>query len=311
MARYESLLELYQAQNAVQIAQSQGAAQYAPEIFSRANDQLQRAQQLEAQHADRSQVISTARQASETAEDARSLALERKREAELAQARDEAASERRKRTEAEAAAQSAQAEASAEHQTVEAERTALQQAEATARAAAAAPPPSPEPAAAPATDIDQNQENREKAGLRASLLAELNGAMGASDTPRGLVVTLGDGDFRGASLNPEIAARLSRLASILASHPGLAIEVEGNTDSAGAEAEDIARERADVVCAALIRNGLRPDSVGARGLGNRRPIASNATSASREQNRRVEIVISGSAIGSLPNWDKPYSLNLR
>jgi len=320
MARYESLLEVYQAQNAVQIAQSEGAAQFAPEVFARAQQQLQSARQLEMEKAGRSQVVTAARQAAETAEDARVLAAQRKHDQELAQARTEAAAERQRRIEADAAAQHAQAEAAAEHQTLEAERTARRQAEAMASAATsapAAPPPPAGPAQTPsassesANRMDLSQENREKANLRVSLLAQLNGALGARDTPRGLVMTVPDADFRGASLNPAIGAGLSRIASIVAANPGLSVDVEGNADSPGAEAANIARQRAEAVRAVLIDSGLRPDSVSARSLGDSRLIVGNATAAAREQNRRVEIVISGSAIGSLPYWDKPYSLNVR
>lgn len=315
MDRYETLVELYQAQNAVAIAQSQGAARYAPEIFSRAQQQLQHAQQLDAVKADRSQVVTAARQASETAEDARTVAMEREHNQELAQARDEAATEKQRRIAAEATAQQAQAEAAAEHQTLEAERTVRRQAEAEAAAAGvtAAPPPVNEPAAAPSSEganrLDMEQESRQKLDLRVSLLRELNSGIATTDTPRGLVVTLSDADFRGGSLNPVIAGGLARVASIVAAHPGLMVDVEGNCDSTGSEA--VARERAEAVRSALLQNGLSTNQVDARGLGNSRPVASNATASGREQNRRVEIVIVGSAIGSLPYWDKPYSLNPR
>ena len=64
MAQYEALLELYQAQNAVQIARSEGAAELAPEVFSKAEMQLNQAQQMEASKAGRNRVVTIARQAS-------------------------------------------------------------------------------------------------------------------------------------------------------------------------------------------------------------------------------------------------------
>ena len=116
--------------------------------------------------------------------------------------------------------------------------------------------------------------------------------MGARDTPRGLVVTIPDADFRGGAVAPEISGGLAQIASVVAAHPGLAVEVDGHTDSTSPEAATLARERADAVRAALIRNGLRPESVTALSLGSSRLIASNTTPMGREQNRRVEIVIS-------------------
>lgn len=315
MDRYESLVELYQAQNAVQIAASQGAAQYAPEIFSRAQQQLHNAQQLNDRRMDRSTVVTAARQAAETAEDARTVAMKRQQDHELDKARDEANMERQRRIQAEAAAQQAQAEAAAQRQTLEAERAVRRQAEAVAEAATSAPatpPPLNEPAAAPLTEsanrIDTHQEQLD---LRVTLLRQLNGALEARDTPRGLVVTVPEADFHGSSLNPVISGSLARIAQIVAAHPGLSVEVEGNCDSPGAAGESMSYQRAETVRAALIGSGLSSSSIDARSLGSSRLIASNASPSGREQNRRVEIVIVGSAIGSLPYWDKPYSLNPR
>jgi outer membrane protein OmpA-like peptidoglycan-associated protein len=316
MDRYESLVELYQAQNAVQIAQSQGAAQYAPDIFSRAEQQLHNAQQLNDRRADRSTVVTAARQASETAEDARMVANQRQHDQELVKARDEAATERERRIQAEAAAQRAQAEAAAQRQTLEAERAARHQAEAMAEAATsapAAPPPLTEPAGAPmsAGSANRTDTRQEQMELRVSLLRQLNSAFEARDTPRGLVVTVPEVDFRAGSLNPAVSGRLARIAQVVAGHPGLSIEVEGNCDAPNATAESMAYQRAETVRAALIQSGLPVGTVDARSLGNSRLIASNASPAGREQNRRVEIVIVGSAIGSTPYWDKPYSLKPR
>jgi outer membrane protein OmpA-like peptidoglycan-associated protein len=308
MSRYESLVEVYQAQNAVQIAQAEGAEQYAPEVFSRAQQQFQSAQQLEMAKASRSQLVTAARQAAETAEDARTIAMARKHDQALSQARAEAAAERQKRIQADAAAQQAQAEAAAEHQTLEAERTAFRRAAARTTAATSAPAAPPPPAESTANRTDFN---RDRTGERASLLSQLNAAMAATDTPRGLVVTVSDGDFRGVGLAPEINGRLARVASIVAAHPGLVVQVEGNTDAAGPEAASMARQRAEAVRAALLQSGLSPGTVTAESLGNSRLITSNANAAGRQQNRRVEIVISGSALGSLPYWDKTYSLNPR
>ena len=320
MDRYETLVELYQAQNALQIAQSQGADQYAPEIFSRAQKQYEHARQLDTAKAGRNPVISAAREAAETAEDARMVAAQRRRDQELTKARDEAASERQRRIQAEAAAHQAQAQATAQP-------AALRQSEAMADAATGAPAPPPpltEPATAPssagssfvaqpapgsANRANLSDEGRQKLDLRLSLLHELNGALEARDTPRGLTITVPDADFSGGSLNSAVSPALARIASTIQAHPGLTVEVDGNTDAAGNQAEGAAYVRAEAVVAALVRSGLPANLVSARSLGSTRPVASNATASGRDQNRRVEIVISGSPIGTMPYWDKPYSLN--
>jgi flagellar motor protein MotB len=316
MAQYEALLELYQAQNAVQIARSEGAAELAPEIFSKAETQLKQAQQMEASKAGRSRVVTLARQASETAEDARALTVQRKHDQELRQARVENQTERQARIEAEAAAKRAQAEAAAAQQTLEAERAARQQAEDRVNAATSAPAPPPPPPPAPAAVVPPPPPpppsvNNNQSTLRLNLMNQLERGLEVRDTPRGLVVTVPDDEFRGASLNGDVHSRLANVASVLAAYPGLSVDVEGHTDSAGYQSDGIARQRAEAVRIALIDRGLHPDAVHARSMGTSRLVASNATSNGRMQNRRVEIVISGPAvIGSRPTWDHPYALRL-
>jgi hypothetical protein len=61
----------------------------------------------------------------------------------------------------------------------------------------------------------------------------------------------------------------------------------------------------------LLASGLRPGEVTSQSLGNSRPIVSNATEAGRMENRRVEIVISGDPIGTLPFWDRAYRVTPR
>jgi outer membrane protein OmpA-like peptidoglycan-associated protein len=100
---------------------------------------------------------------------------------------------------------------------------------------------------------------------------------------------------------------LARIATIVSSKPGMRVEVEGNTDSEVTSSQ--CAQRADAVRGMLIARGLGTGVVvTARGMANSRPLASNSTSEGREQNRRVEIVISGPAIGNLPFWDRTYSL---
>ena len=141
---------------------------------------------------------------------------------------------------------------------------------------------------------------------------QLERGLEVRDTPRGLVVTVPDDEFRGGSLNGDVDSRLANVASVVAAYPGLSVDVEGHTDSAASEATGVARERAEAVRATLIDRGLAPNAVRARSMGSSHLVASNASQVGRMQNRRVEIVISGPAIiGSLPTWDHPYALRVQ
>jgi outer membrane protein OmpA-like peptidoglycan-associated protein len=97
-----------------------------------------------------------------------------------------------------------------------------------------------------------------------------------------------------------VADRLGRVAAVLRTHPDLTVEVDGN--------EAFSYERAESVRDIMIGNGLPAGMVIARGLGDSRPLTSNATAAGREQNRRVEIVVSGNPIGTMPYWAQSYTL---
>lgn len=337
MDQYESLLEVYQAQNAVQIARAAGADKYAAETFSKAERLLRDAQNYQIRRADRSTVVTVARQAAQTAEDARTITATRKRDEELALARDQVAHEQQLRMQAEAEAQRVRSQVSADRlqveearsardraeveaaaaQTAAAQTAAAQAAAAQAAAAAAAPPPPPPPqmsAAVPTrVQIEAQSEAREgvqRHDLRVDLVRQLNSVMPTLDTPRGLVVTVPDHDFRGTNLSPAVFNGLARVAAIIAGYPGLYVQVDGHTDAAGnpSREEQFSYERAVAVRDALGRGGLPRNTVSARGLGGSRALGPNDTAAGREQNRRVEITIAGDPIGSTPNWDKPYTV---
>ena len=303
MDQYEALLQIYQAQNALQIAQSAGADRYAPDTFQKAQSELTTAQQLRDSKADRNQVVMAAREAAETAEDARVIALKHKQEEEVLTARDQVSQEQARRIAAESDAQRVRAEASADRAQLDQERIARQQAEAqaatsrvAAEQAAAAPPPPPTVTTRPAMN-----DTQQKVAVRTSLFQSLSTTgLHTIDSPRGLVVTVSS---VGAS-----ADGLSRVAAIVAAHPGLMVEVSGNCDTNSPDAERMWRQRADDVRDLLVRAGAPAQSVTTRYYGASRPVASNATAAGREQNRRVEITITGDSIGNLPYWDKTYSL---
>jgi hypothetical protein len=146
MSDYEQIIELYQALNAVQIAQAQGAAQYASDVLEKARKQYENARQLQATHASRTAVVTAARDAAQTAEDARSVAMARKHDSELASARSDVEREQKLRHEAEAQAQRAQSEAAnaqaqavAADNALELERHARREAEARAASSSIAP----------------------------------------------------------------------------------------------------------------------------------------------------------------------------
>jgi outer membrane protein OmpA-like peptidoglycan-associated protein len=299
--QYEALLEVYQAQNAVQIAQAQGADQYAPDTYNKAVQLLSEAHNLQASKAGLSVVVTTARQAAQTAEDARAIAFKRKQDAEVADARAQVAAAQQKQAQAEAAARAAQDEAAAAKARLDAERAAQ-----TDRATP--PPPPPQPQAM----IEQPQRTQEPAAaateLRQHLLQQLSGVLPTRDTPRGLVVTVSDAYFHSTTLNPAVYSRLASIASIVRAQPGLMLEIDGHTDDRGdaAYAERLSAERASTIRSILVRQGVPPNSTTARGMGRSRPVASNASATGREQNRRVEITISGEPIGSTANWDRSY-----
>ena len=109
MAEYEETIELYQALNAVQIAEAQAAGKYAPEVMAKARQQYEEARQLQIGKAGRSAIVTAARQAAQTAEDARALATTRKHDMELASARGDVDREQQLRLKAEAYCGRAQA----------------------------------------------------------------------------------------------------------------------------------------------------------------------------------------------------------
>lgn len=298
--RYEAVLELYQAENAIAIAKSQGADQYAADSMAKAKALLFQAQDLNARKMDPHAIVSAAREAAQMAEDARTIALKREQQEHQAEEAQRSAekSELLRQESQEAAREQARAQAQADDaaQAERIEQARAQAAEAQARAtqqAVLAPPPPPPQRRALVTAAPNSERQ-----LRAQLLAQLNGSFTTRDTPRGLVITLAGDGFR-----DESSRRLASVATIVASHPGLRIRVEGYADT-----EALSSEHAQAVREALIAQGAPPNEVAAMGYGDSRPLASKATAAGREQNRRVEVVIYGPSIGDRALWDRSYSL---
>jgi outer membrane protein OmpA-like peptidoglycan-associated protein len=150
------------------------------------------------------------------------------------------------------------------------------------------------------SDIVRQQAEKEKAELRAQLLQQLNTILATRDTARGLIANMSDVLFKTGSyeLSPGARERLAKASGIILAHPGLHIEIEGHTDSLGSEEynQQLSEKRAAAVREYLVQQGIPPSVIVVRGLGKTQPVASNDALEGRQQNRRVELILSGDAI---------------
>ena len=277
-----SPLELFEANNALRIAQQAGADKYAPEIMKEAMQDLQNATDIDRnKKGDRKMEITFARQAVQRAEDARLVTLrkqaaERQYNAELAK-RNAQNQSQQAQLEAEQA-RAAQAEADADRARAEAAA-----AEAQARAASA------------------NKSANDANQVRERLRAQLNSVLATSESARGLIVNMSDVLFDTGkyTLKPDTKISLAKVAGILQAYPGLKLQVEGYTDSVGSDEynQKLSENRADAVRDFLITQGVQTENITATGYGKAKPVADNATAQGRAQNRRVQLVVSGDAIG--------------
>jgi outer membrane protein OmpA-like peptidoglycan-associated protein len=277
-------LDMYEARNAVDIAKSRGAEKYAPDIFSKAQGSLQIAENSLSKKDNNKVVVSNARQTTQFAEDARLLTEQNKEKERIANEQAAAAAKAKEEAEARAAADAATAKQKADE---EAELAAAKQAQLKAEA--------------DASQAESERTRKAAAALRAQLFEQFNRVLLTRDTPRGLVVNMGDVLFATGKydLRQEAQVALAKLSGIILSHPGLNLKIEGYTDSVGSDDFNmkLSNQRADAVREYLITQGLTGASVTARGLGKADPVASNETPAGRQQNRRVEIIVSGEVIG--------------
>jgi outer membrane protein OmpA-like peptidoglycan-associated protein len=153
--------------------------------------------------------------------------------------------------------------------------------------------------------LSAQQADADKAAMRTKLSEQLNSILQTRDTARGLIVSMSDVLFDSGkySLKPGAREKLAKVAGILLAYPGLNIEVGGYTDNVGGDAmnQTLSENRAGSVRDYLVREGVSTNSVSSRGFGNSLPVASNDNSAGRQQNRRVELLVSGEAIGNPVN----------
>jgi len=348
-------LEFYEARNALRIAQSEGADRYASESYQHAVQQMNIADSdAISSHVEKKPLIAAAREAVQTAEDAREIAVKRiegdrllaERQASAdAQARAQAEADRafqlKEQAQADAARAQAQADnamqlkaqaqadaarAQADAARAQADAAANQAASAAAIAASQAAADNAQADAARAqadaatnqaasaaaiaaaqADADRarliaQQADSDKAAMRAQLSLQLNRILQTRDSARGLIVSMSDVLFDTGrySLKPGAREKLAKVAGILMAYPSLNIEVGGYTDNVGGDGmnQKLSENRAGTVRDYLVQQGVGTDSVSAKGFGNSLPVASNDNSAGRQENRRVELLVSGDAIGT-------------
>jgi outer membrane protein OmpA-like peptidoglycan-associated protein len=329
-------LALFEARNALRIARIANAERYAASTATKAASQLQSAENAYRNSRDRRAVETAAREATETAEEARVMAVKQKAEEDAqarvaaekraaeereAKARADAEAEARRRAEADQARQQAEAaKAEAERMKAEAEKAAAdaarqkdeadkaraaalaQQQAAEAEAQRAAQERAAAQAEAEKARQAAAQAEAEKAQLRSQLLAQLNSILQTRDSARGLIVNMSDVLFQtgSATLQPGAREKLAKISGIVLAHPGLTLQIEGHTDSVGGDDfnQQLSERRADSVRDFLAQQGVPASSMSARGFGKTQPVADNETAEGRQRNRRVELVVNGDAIGS-------------
>ncbi|MFZ3340849.1 MAG: OmpA family protein [Terriglobales bacterium] len=319
-------LEYFEARNAFRIAQSEGAEQFAPDSYRHAAELMNNADEYALRkHLEKKPLIAVCRDAVQTSEDAREIAVKRMDEirladerqssadaqaqaqAETTQAERDARNARAAKVQAESDAANARAQA-ADAQTATAQAQAdlaENQAVSASEVSAAQADAEQSRLAAQTAQDNVQQAETDKTALRTKLSEQLNSILQTRDSARGLIVSMSDVLFDTGkySLKPGAREKLAKVAGILLAYPSLNIEVGGYTDNVGTDAmnQTLSENRADSVRDYLVQEGVLTNSVSAKGFGNTLPVASNDNSAGRQQNRRVELVVSGEAIGNPVN----------
>jgi outer membrane protein OmpA-like peptidoglycan-associated protein len=310
----KSPLELYEAYNAIRIADNAGAQQYSPDIMAKANLSLKNASDIDSsKHRDEKMEITYARGAVESAEDARVSTLrkkadERQRQELAAKERAQQEAAQAQREAAESQQQAAASQLQAQQSALAAQASQLQAAQAQAAAAQAAAAQAQAEAqklkaeeAANAANAAAARSAAEAAATRERLREQLNKVLQTTESPRGLIVNLSDVLFDSGkySLKPNTKLSLAKVAAILQAYPSLKLQVEGYTDSIGGDDynQKLSENRANTVKDFLISQGTDPNSITSAGYGKADPVADNGTAAGRAQNRRVDLIVSGDAIG--------------
>jgi len=333
-------LEFFEARNALRIAQSEGAEQYAPDSYRRAVALMNNADEYATRkHVEEKPLIAVSRNAVQTSEDAREIAVKKLGEMRLAEERqagidaqaksqgqaDDAMRQKEQAQSDTRRAQAERAQAESDADAAHADKVQAESDAAKARADAAnAQSQMADNQAASASaisaaqaDADQSrltaqaaqasaqQADADKAAMRTKLSEQLNSILQTRDSARGLIVSMSDVLFDTGQYSLKSGARekLAKVAGILLAYPGLNIEVGGYTDNVGSDGmnQTLSENRARSVRDYLVQEGVLTNSVSARGFGNTLPVASNDNSSGRQQNRRVELLVSGEAIGTPVN----------
>lgn len=333
-------LEFFEARNALRIAQSEGAEQYAPDSYRRAVALMNNADEYATRkHVEEKPLIAVSRNAVQTSEDAREIAVKKLGEMRLAEERqagidaqaksqgqaDDAMRQKEQAQSDTRRAQAERAQAESDADAAHADKVQAESDAAKARADAAnAQSQMADNQAASASaisaaqaDADQSrltaqaaqasaqQADADKAAMRTKLSEQLNSILQTRDSARGLIVSMSDVLFDTGQYSLKSGARekLAKVAGILLAYPALNIEVGGYTDNVGSDGmnQTLSENRARSVRDYLVQEGVLTNSVSARGFGNTLPVASNDNSSGRQQNRRVELLVSGEAIGTPVN----------
>jgi outer membrane protein OmpA-like peptidoglycan-associated protein len=343
-------LEFFEARNALRIAQSEGAEKYASSSYQHAVTLMNQADGYATRkNIPHQPLVAVSREAVQTAEDARAIAVVKIQEERLASERQNAADTQasiqaqandanslklqaesdaanaqsrtdaanRMKEQAESDATKAQADAAqAQAETAQAKlnsekvladsaqaQTDMAARDAASATALAASQADLERSRLAAVEAEKNADQAvtEKNELRSKLAKQLNSILQTRDTARGLIISMSDVLFDTGKfdLKPGAREKLAKVAGILLAYPGLNVQVGGYTDSKGGDDmnQKLSENRAASVRDYLVQQGVGNDSVTAKGFGNSSPVASNDLAAGRQQNRRVELVVSGESIG--------------
>jgi outer membrane protein OmpA-like peptidoglycan-associated protein len=288
-------LEFFEARNAVRIAKSEGAEEYASDSYQHAVRLMNNADEdATRKNIPEKSLIAVSRDAVQTAEDARAIAVKKMDDMRLANERQDSA-------DAQAQSQAQANEANRQKDQAQSD-AAKAQSDMAANQVASAAAVSAAQADADQSRLAAQEAQTDKAAMRARLSEQLNSILQTRDTARGLIVSMSDVLFDTGkySLTSGAREKLAKVAGILLAYPGLNIEVGGYTDNIGGDAmnQTLSENRAGSVRDYLVQQGVTTNSVSAKGFGNTLPVASNDSSAGRQQNRRVELLVSGDAIGN-------------
>jgi outer membrane protein OmpA-like peptidoglycan-associated protein len=354
-------LDLLEARNAVRIAQASHADEYASDALKRAQELLRQAEDDFNSHHSEKTTATAARQAVQTAEEARGLAVRQEHQARVErerretqeraetaqnqaesaqvqaqqaeaerraaeqqaqeernraeQARQQALTEAEQRRRIEEQSQAAQQQAQQAQQEAEQQRQQAEQAQHQAQQEAQQRAVAEQQAQQTAQQVDEARRRAQEAQqraqqaetqqqqLRQQIRDQLNQILETRDTARGLIVSMPDVlfDTNSAALKMTARERLAKVSGILLAHPDIKVEVDGYTDSTGDPMfnEQLSQQRAAAVQSYLTQQGVPGGSVSVHGFGEANPIASNDTASGRQQNRRVELVVSGESIGTI------------